>query len=106
MFNILCLLNLLLQRILGYGILLRFHLNFPHEKVLNSLLSYAFLVCRRLYRRKAEGRGQKAEGKKAIFDTIVSPLWSAIRSKARLWTLWVLEVINSWKICGAKENIG
>jgi hypothetical protein len=24
----------------------------------------------------------------------------------RLLTLWVLEVINSWKICGAKENIG
>jgi hypothetical protein len=26
--------------------------------------------------------------------------------QARLLILWVLEVINSCKICGAKENIG
>ena len=34
------------------------------------------------YRRKAEGRGQRAEGKIVNFDTKVSPLCSAIRSKA------------------------
>jgi len=34
------------------------------------------------YRRKAEGRGQRAEGKKVSFDTKISPLFSAIRFKA------------------------
>jgi hypothetical protein len=29
-----------------------------------------------------------------------------IQTQPRLLILWVLEVINSWKICGAKENIG
>jgi hypothetical protein len=28
------------------------------------------------------------------------------KAGGRLLTQWVLEVINSWKICGAKENIG
>ncbi|WP_414587918.1 ATP-binding protein [Scytonema sp. PCC 10023] len=35
-----------------------------------------------VYRRKAEGRGQRAEGKKVSFDTKISPLFSAIRFKA------------------------